>query len=254
MKNLLLPLVLLLLGLFSLSSCQLEEEKNTPSFGIQTVASQINMRSYTNAHRMNDRTDESFNAALKEEMQRRSMSADPNEEFNIDLRYDFDSEEFMDTSNTHSPNIIEALIGVIGNIFSSIFLGITGPYKVDIDPFLVPVPAELEIDMDMIRNITIRNLVLESEETDFTFLKDIKIDFLNHVGEGRSPLLASYSKTQKGGINKINLALQNINFVPYLKPNENLIFKPKLSVDRVPPKKIHFKGQIIFRVTLKLPF
>ncbi len=247
-------IVFFLIASLVLVSCNLQEEKNTPSFKIQTVASQLNMKTYSNSIDMSDRSDATVNETVKTEIQKHLMGSSPDEEFNIDLRYNFDSSEFLDPTNRNPNNIIEAIIVAFGDLFSSLFLGLTGPHQVEIDPILIPVPAQLDLDTDIIKAISIRHIKLESDETDFTFLKTLQIDFLNHAGEGRSPLLASYTRKTKGGINEIYLGLQKIDLMPYLKPNENLIIKPALSVDRLPPKVIKFKGAIVFRVTLKLPF
>lgn len=247
-------IVFLLIASLILSSCHLQEEKNTPSFSIQTVASQLNMRTYSNSIDMNDRTDATVNETVKTEIQRHLMGSSPDEEFNIDLRYNFDSSEFLDNTNRNPSNIIEGIIVAFGDLFSSLFLRLTGPREVELDPILIPVPANMTLDTDIIKAISIRHIKLESEETDFAFLKTLQIDFLNHSGEGRSPLLATYARKGKTGIKEIYLGLQKIDLLPYLKPGENLIIKPALSVDKLPPKTIKFKGTIVFRVTLKLPF
>lgn len=247
-------IVFFLIASLVLSSCHLQEEKNTPSFSIQTVASQLNMRTYSNSIDMSDRTDATVNETVKTEIQRHLMGSDPDEEFNIDLKYTFDSNEFLEGSNKNPDNIIEAIILAFGDLFSSLFLGITGGHQVEIDPILIPVPNQLDLDTDIIKAISIRHIKLESDKTDFTFLKNLQIDFLNHSGGGRSPLLASYTRKIKGDIKELYLGLQKIDLLPYLKPNENLIIKPAIKVDKLPPKLIRFKGTIVFRVTLKLPF
>ncbi len=257
MKNVFLTTIFLLIGSMSLSSCGIEEETTTPSFQVHTVSTQMNMRTELNALSINDRDDESVNQIIRERIEARALTSSTDEEFSINLRYPFDSSEFIDPPQQNSYNAIGSLIAGIGKIFASIFIGITGPMDVDVPPFLVTVPLEMKLDMNIIRSITIQQVTLESEDTDFSFINDFKIDFLNHTGEGRSPLLLSYTKpADNGAKNKttLNFGLQKINLVPYLKPDEILNFKPSLSIGRLPPKNIHFKGNIVFKVTLKLPF
>lgn len=258
MKNVFLSTIFLLIGSLGLSSCRIEEEKSTPSFQVHTVATQMNMRTELNALSINDRDDESINQVIRERIEAHAITPSTEEEFSINLRYPFDSSEFIDPPQQNSYNAIGSLIAGIGKIFASIFIGITGPMDVDVPAFLITVPLEMKLDMNIIKSITIQQVTLESEDTDFSFINDFKIDFLNHTGEGRSPLLLSYTKPAGNGAkNKastLNFGLQKINLVPYLKPDEILNFKPSLSIGRLPPKNINFKGNIVFKVTLKLPF
>lgn len=245
---------LALIGLMVLSSCRIDEEKNTPSFGIHTVASQLNLRSEINALNIDERNDETINEILRERIQNQIPTTDPNEKFSINLRYNFDSSEFIDPPQHNSYNVISSIIGAIGKIFASIFIGINGPYQIETPDFTVSMPAEINLDLDIIKDISIDQVTLESEEIDFAFINDLKIDFLNHVGEGRSPLLLNYSKQSKGKISVINFGIQKINLIPFLTPNNILNFQPLIKIERLPPKKISFKGHIIFKITLKLPF
>lgn len=251
MRNIFYSSLLTLMMLMS-SACLKQSETITPIAPVRTLAELQREAMMQQALKAAGNTE--LSAAARATIE--AGQADPTL-FYLNLRYsikDFDLNSRVDLENGY-----EILSHSLLRSLARLFLSLTGPRDINLDPFEVDMP-DLNLDKEIVKSIKVKRVYFEFNKAfDTANGNKLSFAFIERFSLAKmAPLKETfvYKKLQNHCKFKcIEFTISDSDFTQQLTPDQPLVFKPSVTINTIPKTlQMHLDGQIDIQVGLKLPF